>query len=322
MNSEIKKKIIISLRNVCIIFPLILIIYFFCLEIGGNINLGIIFRSLIIEIVLGIFLVTIGYLLRYLRWRIILSRFGFYPSIKTESKIWLASYSFTVSPGKIGELVRCFFLKRIFNIPLTHSIIFILTERLLDLVAVLIFALSYFLIAQKNLRISSNFLFLIIPFFFLTLIFFKRINFRKLQINLFNLMHKFIGKGIQFSNFKNIEKINNLFRLDNLFILISLSLISWGFEGLAFFILLKNSGLVISYLSATFVHTISGLLGALSMFPGGLGPTEAITVSFLKLKNIPIVYGITITTIMRLITLWYITFLGMISLFMIRKKVF
>ena len=59
-----------------------------------------------------------------------------------------------------------------------------------------------------------------------------------------------------------------------------------------------------------------------NMLPGGLGSTEAITVYILKVQSIPIDYGIPITSIIRLMTLWYISFLGILSLFFIRKEVF
>ena len=102
--------------------------------------------------------------------------------------------------------------------------------------------------------------------------------------------------------------------------LIILSLISWGLEGLSFFIILLKLGFSISFLSSTFIHTTSGLLGALTMFPGGLGSTEAITVAILKLNNIPIYASMSATSLIRLMTLWYITFLGIISLYSIKRK--
>jgi len=78
----------------------------------------------------------------------------------------------------------------------------------------------------------------------------------------------------------------------------------------------------ISFLESTFIHTTAGLIGALTMLPGGLGSTEAITVYILKFQSIPIDYGIPITSIIRLMTLWYISFLGIVSLFFIQKEVF
>ena len=58
------------------------------------------------------------------------------------------------------------------------------------------------------------------------------------------------------------------------------------------------------------------------MLPGGLGSTEAITVYILKFQSIPIDYGVPITSIIRLMTLWYVSLLGILSLFFIRKEVF
>ena len=115
--------------------------------------------------------------------------------------------------------------------------------------------------------------------------------------------------------------MKTLFKMNNLFKITFLSLFSWGLEGLSFFLLIKNLNFDISLLTATFIHTTSGFLGALTMLPGGLIFTEAITVSILKLQTIPPDYGIPITSIIRLMTLWYITFLGTISLFIIRKEV-
>ena len=58
------------------------------------------------------------------------------------------------------------------------------------------------------------------------------------------------------------------------------------------------------------------------MLPGGLGSTEAITVYILKFQTVPIDYGIPITSIIRLMTLWYITLLGIVALISIQREVF
>ena len=68
------------------------------------------------------------------------------------------------------------------------------------------------------------------------------------------------------------------------------------------------------------MHKTSGLLRALNMLIGGLGSTEAIIVSILKLKNIPIYITIPTTFLIRLMALWYITFLGIISLSKIKRQ--
>ena len=127
-------------------------------------------------------------------------------------------------------------------------------------------------------------------------------------------MFKF-GDVIKLGNFKNLFKINVLVKIT------FLSLFSWALEGLAFLLMLTKLNFDISLLTANFIHTTSGLLGALRMLPGGVVFTEVITVSILKLQTIPLDYGIPITSIIRLMTLWYITFLGTIFLFIIRKEI-
>ena len=73
----------------------------------------------------------------------IINSFGFIPQQKL-NLIWLASYAFTATPGKIGELVRCFFIKKVFNVPLNYSFIAIIFERLFDLLAVLIYLFCFY----------------------------------------------------------------------------------------------------------------------------------------------------------------------------------
>ena len=151
MNNLINKKINSSLRSLIFLFPLTLFIYLFLSDFGNFGNLFFLTKKLFYEITFGLFLISIGYLMRYYRWRIIINSFGFYPSANTESKLWLASYAFTATPGKIGELVRCFFLKKVFNLPLNYSFIAIIIERLFDLIAVLIYLFCFLLNNKKTL---------------------------------------------------------------------------------------------------------------------------------------------------------------------------
>ena len=325
MNNIIKKKINRSIKALIFLFPITLACYLFFSEFGQSGNFLFLINKLFFQISFGLFLVSIGYVMRYLRWRLIINSFGFYPLIKIESKIWLASYSFTATPGKLGELIRCFFLKKIFNIPLKYSLFSIIFERLFDLIAVIIFAVCFFTIKYKYLILSSGQILIIgiICFIVLTLLLrIQLIDYRKLLAYFIEKKFKFLGKVFKFEDVIKLSNLKTLLKMNILFKITLLSLFSWGLEGLSFFLLIKSLNFDISLLTATFIHTTSGFLGALTMLPGGLVFTEAITVSFLKLQTIPLDYGIPITSIIRLMTLWYITFLGTISLFIIRKEVF
>ena len=323
MNNLINKKINSSLKSLIFLFPLTLFIYLLFSDFGNFGNLFFLTKKLFYEITFGLFLISIGYLMRYYRWRIIINSFGFYPSAKTESKLWLASYAFTATPGKIGELVRCFFIKKVFNVPLKYSFIAIIFERLFDLIAVLIYLFCFLLNNEKTLilPVGKSLIFGII--IFMLLIFLIRFKYYRKLINYVdNIKFNFLNKFFKFRDLRRLNNFNNILKINILLKITFLSIISWGLEGISFLLLLHKLSFDISFFESTFIHTTAGLIGALTMLPGGLGSTEAITVYILKFQSIPIDYGIPITSIIRLMTLWYISFLGIVSLFFIQKEVF
>ena len=325
MNQFIKKKVYGSFRILIFIFPITFLLYLFFSDYGQFGNFLFLSKKLFFEINLGLFLVSIGYLIRYFRWKLILNSFGFYPSAKTESKLWLASYSFTATPGKLGELIRCYFLRKIFNIPLKYSFFSIIFERLFDLIAVLIILVCYLIFYHQDFIFSLEKKFFIgsaLSIFLILSLRIKLIDLKKIIKNFFDIKFKFFGNIFKIREISELNNLENLLKLNVLIKISFLSLISWSLEGIAFFFLLRKLNFDISILSSTFIHTSAGLIGALTLLPGGIGSTEALTVYILKSHTIPIHYGIPITSIIRLMTIWYITLIGSIALFIIRKKVF
>ena len=62
--------------------------------------------------------------------------------------------------------------------------------------------------------------------------------------------------------------------------------ISWSLEGISLWLLLQGfGGTEVSKGGATLAHTSAGLLGAITLMPGGLGSTEVGTVGLLGLTR-------------------------------------
>ena len=117
------------------------------------------------------------------------------------------------------------------------------------------------------------------------------------------------------------QYILKLLNLKILFISSLLGTLSWLCEGLSFWIILK--GLNISNVSfgfASIAHNGASLIGAISLIPGGLGANEAGTVGLLSMRDIPLKISITSTILIRLMTLWFATFLGIVCLLIPFKK--
>ena len=155
---SVEQKINKALKGVLIIFPIALIIYILLSDLNGNKNLIEISKELYLEIFYGLILISTGYFIRYLRWRIILSTFKFTPLKKLEWRLWLASYAFTTTPGKVGELIRCFFLNKVFNFPLKYSLVSIFLERFYDLLAVLFITITFTFVNFREYIFTINFI--------------------------------------------------------------------------------------------------------------------------------------------------------------------
>ena len=102
--------------------------------------------------------------------------------------------------------------------------------------------------------------------------------------------------------------------------MILLSLVSWSFECLGYYIILHNFGVDVSFLWSSFSYAFAIILGAISMLPGGLGATEG-SLTFLLVqagysKNI----AVASTFIVRVVTLWFAILIGILSVMFYQKR--
>jgi uncharacterized protein (TIRG00374 family) len=97
-----------------------------------------------------------------------------------------------------------------------------------------------------------------------------------------------------------------------------ISVISWGFECLAFFWVLMGVGSTPSWLlllQATFIFAASTLFGLVSFLPGGLGASEVSSVGLLlALVGLSASAATTATIVIRFCTLWFGVLLGVVAL--------
>ena len=87
--------------------------------------------------------------------------------------------------------------------------------------------------------------------------------------------------------------------------------LAWSLEGVSLWLLLRGMGIeAVGIGGATIAHTAAGLIGALSLLPGGMGSTEAGTVGLLALQGVGVAAATPATLLIRLMTLWFATALG------------
>jgi uncharacterized protein (TIRG00374 family) len=92
-----------------------------------------------------------------------------------------------------------------------------------------------------------------------------------------------------------------------------LGIFSWSLECFAYYLILINFHLQVSFLWAAFSYGFAIIVGALSMLPGGLGITEGSLTFMLIRKNISKDIAVASTFIIRAVTLWFAVLVGIIS---------
>jgi uncharacterized protein (TIRG00374 family) len=102
--------------------------------------------------------------------------------------------------------------------------------------------------------------------------------------------------------------------------MILLSIISWGFECLGYYLILTNFEIQIDIFWAFFSYSFATIVGALSMLPGGLGVTEGSLTLLLVQKGLSEYNAFAATFIVRAVTLWFAVLVGAISVLFYQKR--
>ncbi|MEF3194267.1 MAG: flippase-like domain-containing protein [Halothiobacillaceae bacterium] len=261
---------------------------------------------------LGLSLMNYG--LRFLRWQGFLAALGHPMPMPSSGLIYLAGFALTTTPGKAGELLRGVFLKQ-HGIPYTNSTAAFLSERLSDLVAIVLLALiGATLYPQGGVLLWSGVAAVLLGLLLLTrahqlLPWAERLSLRKdrLAQAAFHLIHL-------------LSKARACHRPRLLLWATALSLSAWAAEAYAFYLILGWLGLEVSMPFAFSIYALSMLAGALSFLPGGLGGAEAVMVSLLLWAGMPEPGAVAATLIIRLATLWFAVALGILSLMLGRVR--
>jgi uncharacterized membrane protein YbhN (UPF0104 family) len=88
----------------------------------------------------------LNYLIRYVKWQYYLRRIDVNLSRADSLSIFLAGFTLTTTPGKMGEAVKGVFINDIDGTPLAKTAPVVVSERATDLIAMVILALAGFTI--------------------------------------------------------------------------------------------------------------------------------------------------------------------------------
>lgn len=269
-------------------------------------------RRLWPSILLGLLLVLLGYGMRFGRWRLILAAVETHPPLGADARIWMGSYAFTATPGKSGEAVRSLLLRQDCQVPLPTSLMALVIERLTDGLAVLLLLLINL---PLLLRWQIQLLAPIGMAGLALLILLGLCRNRRLRERLRTMALRLLPGRLEDAGHEGMRALGRMLRPPLLLQATLIGTLAWSLEGVSLWMLLQAMGLhTIEIGGAVIAHTAAGLLGALSLMPGGLGSTEAGTMGLLTLQGVPLAIATPATLLIRLMTLWFATALGVVCL--------
>lgn len=228
--------------------------------------------------------------------------------------IFMSGLIMSVTPGKMGELLKSYLVKQVNGTSISKTAPIVFAERATDFLSLTILALAgaYFYDYGKNIIIIISVIIISV-----LIIISNKTLFNKIITLLLKL--GFISKHVLKIQ-TAYESSAKLLAFAPLLLMTMLSIISWGFECLGYYIILTNFNLKVDVMWAFFSYSFATIVGALSMMPGGLGVTEGSLTLMLVKKGLSENNAFAATFIVRAVTLWFAVLVGAISVLFYQKR--
>ncbi len=269
---------------------------------------------------------SVNYLLRFLKWELCLGWLAVRgdgpddaPGLTRRRSllIYLAGLSMSVTPGKIGEVLRSYLLRLTDGVGFTRTAPVVVADRLTDLVALVLLSLVGISQFQEYLPVVLVTLALVLAGVVV-------LGTPRLCRGFLQMLSRLPGlAGLSARAGALVTSSAELLRLQRLCVLSLISVVGWGLECLGYYVILHGLvGASASLSLCIFLWSATTLIGALSFLPGGLGATEgslAVLVARLAV-GVTAPAALATTLLIRACTLWYGEAVGGIALAVLIRR--
>lgn len=253
---------------------------------------------------LGLSLVNYGF--RGLRWHLFARRLGLPTGLAQDLRHFLGGFAMSVTPGRVGELVRMRWLRRETGWSFERTAPLVLVDRASDLTAMaLILAMAVTMSAAGIAGAVPVAVGALIAAFVAT----RPVLLSGAATVSYRLT------GVLPRLFARIRAASrSLARFSNPWVMLGaaiLGLIGWMAEGYALYLLLMWMGSDVGFWTAIGIFVFATLVGGLTGAPGGVGGAEAAMIGLLMLEAVPLEVSLPATLIIRVTTLWFAIGIGL-----------
>ncbi|SMH53116.1 lysylphosphatidylglycerol synthase transmembrane domain-containing protein [Maritimibacter sp. HL-12] len=247
----------------------------------------------------------VNYLARGLRWHLFARHLGLGLTLTASLRHFLGGFAMSVTPGRLGELVRMRWIGRETGWRFARTAPLMLVDRASDLAAM-------GLLLGAALAFSASGIAFGLPVTLMALVGAVIATRPGLLAGMASLGHRATGRFPRlFAGMRRAARSLKAFSSLPLMALAGLlGLVGWFAEGYGFHLLLVWMGADIGVATAVAIFIFAGLAGGLTGAPGGVGGAEAAMVALLSLEGVPLEASIPATAIIRVTTLWFAIAIG------------
>lgn len=260
------------------------------------------------QFALLLLLSLINYALRGLRWHLFARALGLTTGLAQNLRHFLGGFAMSVTPGRVGELVRMRWIARETGWKFDRTAPLLLVDRASDLTAMA-------LILGLSLTLSTTGMAGGLPVMIAALIIAWIATRPNLLKDIVEAFYRMTGRRWPrlFARIRRaVRALTHFSHAALLAPALTLGLIGWLAEGYAFYLLLGWMGADVSFWVAIGIFVFATLAGGLTGAPGGLGGAEAAMVALLSLEGVPLETSLPATAIIRITTLWFAIGIGLL----------
>ena len=307
MSNDLRQKLLLSLAFALLVY-IALALYSDWQQLASALTE---FPWLWLVAVIGLTLVN--YVGRALRWHWYMRLLGVPISLGDSTRVFGVGMLMVMTPGKAGEFLKSYMIKKVTGTPMSVTAPVILAERLLDGTAMLgLAAAGLFAFPNAGARWVAALVLAVFVVFVVVVqvrplaLWFLRLGERLPIVSRFaHLLHR------------AYESAYLIFNMRNLTTSILVGALCWAAEGVAYYVVLVGFGATPSpqaLLVAVFIFNISTVIGAVLAMPGGLGGVEGSLVALsVQLLGLPTPQATAAALLVRFCTLWFGVVLGVVS---------
>lgn len=250
-----------------------------------------------------------SYAVRYVRWSYYLRRLGVRIRPRADVPIFAAGLAMTISPGKVGEVLKSAFILQVSGDPVAKTVPAVVAERVTDGIGMVAWGLLGALAFDFGSGVLVAFLGTIVVGVYV-------LKSRQLSVLVADSLERIpilrrLASHVEIFH----DASNRLLTAGPLGAGSVLSFGAWGLELLAVYLVVWGTRATVPFLEIVFIFAVGSIVGLLSMLPGGLGAAEASLAGMFKaVAGMASGPAVVATFVVRLVTLWFAVFVGILGL--------